>query len=147
MIWSRSSDCARQSRNQKQRDDTSRRQTKVWRRAQFCCEYCGLPQSASIRILFHIEHIIPRKHGGVDSLNNLALACSHCNLHKGSDLTAIDPKSRRVIRIFDPRKDIWKRHFRISDFKVVSSTPVGRATVQLLKMNHPRRVDLRRALA
>ncbi len=30
-----------------------------------------------------IEHIVPRTHGGDDSLENLALACARCNHEKG----------------------------------------------------------------
>ena len=30
-----------------------------------------------------IEHIVPRNHGGGDTLENLALACARCNHEKG----------------------------------------------------------------
>ncbi|MEI6535112.1 MAG: HNH endonuclease, partial [Verrucomicrobiaceae bacterium] len=45
------------------------------------CEYCQLRQSNSPLAALHVEHIIPRKHGGNDELSNLALACIDCNLH------------------------------------------------------------------
>jgi hypothetical protein len=28
---------------------------------------------------FHVEHIVPRQHGGTDDPNGLALACDRCN--------------------------------------------------------------------
>jgi len=64
-------------------------------------------------MVFHIEHVIAKKHGGPSSLSNLALSCDHCNLHKGSDLTGIDPVTRKLTRLFNPRKDNWKTHFAI----------------------------------
>ena len=32
---------------------------------------------------FHIDHIIAKKHGGTDHINNLQLLCGHCNSTKG----------------------------------------------------------------
>ena len=33
---------------------------------------------------FHIDHIVPRKHGGTDHRENLQLLCGHCNSRKGT---------------------------------------------------------------
>lgn len=63
----------------------------VRERAANRCEYCRLSQFEGGTIQFHIEHIRPRQHGGDDSVENLALACSTCNWHKGPNLSAIDP--------------------------------------------------------
>ena len=49
-------------------------------RAAYLSEYCRLSQEFS-ELRFHIEHIIPRQHGGADDADNLALACPECNLH------------------------------------------------------------------
>jgi 5-methylcytosine-specific restriction endonuclease McrA len=38
------------------------------------CEYCQLHQSDSPLASLHIEHIIPKKHGGSEEPSNLALA-------------------------------------------------------------------------
>ena len=43
-------------------------------------EYCLLPEAVHAGPL-HIEHVRPRKHGGGDGADNLALACMFCNLH------------------------------------------------------------------
>jgi 5-methylcytosine-specific restriction endonuclease McrA len=51
-------------------------------RAAYQCEYCRLPQEFS-GLRFHIEHVIPRQHGGSDDADNLALACPDCNLRLG----------------------------------------------------------------
>ena len=60
------------------------------------CEDCGLPQEFS-ELRFHIEHVIPRQHGGDDDADNLALACPDCDLRKGPNLTGIDPQSGEVV--------------------------------------------------
>lgn len=59
--------------------DVATRET-VHRRAGNCCEYCGLPEDLSPLASLHVEHIRPRKHGGTDELDNLALACIDCNV-------------------------------------------------------------------
>src|SRR2546430_439200 len=66
------------------------------------CEYCQLRQEDSALAALHVEHIVPRIHGGGDDLDNLALACIDCNLHKGPNLTGIDPETRRVTQLFHP---------------------------------------------
>ena len=55
----------------------------VRRRAGDRCEYCQLKQEHLPFATFHLEHIIPRKHGGTDAPANLALACDRCNASKG----------------------------------------------------------------
>lgn len=97
-------------------------------RARDCCEYCRLPQENSV-LSFHIEHVIPRQHGGVTHEDNLALACPHCNLHKGPNLTGIDPDSGQVCRLFHPRRDSWAEHFGQENSRIMGRTAVGRATV------------------
>ena len=56
------------------------------------CEYCRLHQRNS-ELLHYIEHVIARQHGGSDDVDNLALACHRCNLHKGPNLTGVDPQA------------------------------------------------------
>ena len=65
--------------------DERLRQT-VRERADYRCEYCCLPQSAEPFFAYHVEHIVARQHGGRDDSENLALACYHCNAHKGPNL-------------------------------------------------------------
>jgi len=48
------------------------------------CEYCQLPQEDSPLAVLHIEHLLPKIHGGTDDMENLALACIDCNLHKAA---------------------------------------------------------------
>ena len=114
-------------------------------RAKSRCEYCQLPQWAS-PIPFHIEHIRAKQHGGDDELNNLALACDRCNLHKGPNLTGIDPDTDEITPLFHPREQAWKDHFAFVSTLVTGKTAVGRTTLTLLQMNTPRRRQLRDSL-
>jgi hypothetical protein len=118
----------------------------VQARARGYCEYCGLPQDLTPLVAFHVEHVVPRKHGGGDEPENLALSCFHCNLHKGSNLTGIDPVTGAVVPLFDPRRQTWVEHLAFEDAVVVGLTPVGRATVHVMRMNAPSRTELRTEL-
>ena len=54
------------------------------------CEYCCMHQSLQAAT-FHIEHVRLLALGGQSSIENLALACPSCNLHKADRVSAIDP--------------------------------------------------------
>ena len=111
-------------------------------RAKAQCEYCGLKQEQE-PLTFHIEHIVPRQHGGEDAAENLALACHHCNLHKGTNLACLDVSTGKLTRLFHPRRNNWKEHFRRRGGEVIGLTAVGRVTVELLRMNQDGRLELR----
>lgn len=115
-------------------------------RAADCCEYCRLHQDQEPFFTFQIEHIIAKQHGGPDTAGNLAWACHHCNLHKGPNLSGIDPETGKMVRLFHPRKHKWDRHFRWDGAILVGRTPIGRATVAVLGINLPNRLALREAL-
>jgi 5-methylcytosine-specific restriction endonuclease McrA len=114
----------------------------VRQRAKNCCEYCGLPQDSE-PLSFHIEHIIPRQHGGRDSAENLALACHHCNLHKGTDLSGLDSKTGKLTRLFHPRLDDWSEYFTNRNGEIIGLSAIGRTTANLLRMNEDGRLQLR----
>ena len=109
------------------------------------CEYCGLHQDQSPLALLHVEHVIPKKHGGTDEPANLALACIDCNLHKGSNLTGYDPETGELAELFHPRKQKWSDHFHWQGVYVVGKTAVGRTTVGVLDLNSDEQVQLRLA--
>lgn len=112
-------------------------------RADCRCEYCHLPDFAAPASTFHAEHIIAKQHDGSDGLENRAWSCHRCNLHKGPNLSGIDPLTERVTRLFDPRRQSWKRHFEWFGTVLVGRTQIGRATVAVLNINDPQRVELR----
>lgn len=105
-----------------------------------------MPQAATPLIPFHFEHIVSKQHGGTDDPSGLALACDRWhggNAYKGPNLTSIDPDTRAVAALFDPRRDVWSDHFVVRGGQILGLTPTGRATVRLLNMNASRRVELR----
>ncbi len=116
----------------------------VLSRAAGRCEYCLIRQSDEPFFTFHTEHITARQHGGETVEENLALACHHCNRHKGPNLTAVDPREGAILRLFHPRQQVWAEHFELRGATVVGRTATGRATVKLLEMNAPSRLQLRR---
>jgi hypothetical protein len=115
-------------------------------RAGNACEYCRLSQEYQPAYHFHVEHVRPKKHGGGDGVENLALACQQCNLHKGTNLSGIDPESQEITAIFNPRQERWSDHFERHGVFIRGNTNVGRATVEALCMNREDRVELRRHL-
>lgn len=98
------------------------------------------------RAHFPIDHIIAEQHEGPTELANLCLACPRCNLNKGPNLSTIDPRTRRIVRLFNPRRDSWPRHFVWDGPILVGRTAVGRATVALLKINDANYLALRQSL-
>lgn len=118
----------------------------VRRRAGERCEYCRLRQEDSPLASLHIEHIRPKKHGGTDRDENLCLACIDCNLHKGSNLTGIDPATGAVTELFHPRQQCWEDHFDWEGIFLVGRTAVGRTTIRVLDMNSEAQLELREPL-
>ncbi len=112
-------------------------------RAQGACEYCRMRQDWEPFHTYHVEHIIARQHRGSDDPSNLALACHHCNLFKGPNLSSRDPDGDVLVPLFHPRLHEWPQPFRIESTQVIGLTDMGRTTVFLLEMNSDQRVDLR----
>ena len=117
----------------------------VRKRAAGRCEYCNLHQEHS-GLRRHIEHITARQHGGSEDAENLALACHRCNLHKGPNLSGIDPATGDVAALFHPRRDQWADHFAHRGAYIQGLTASGRATVAVLALNDARRLEFREEL-
>jgi hypothetical protein len=76
-------------------------------------------------------------------LEKLALSCPWCNRRKGTNLSAIDPETRQVVRLFNPRTQSWDDHFQFDGLASVGLTATGRATAVLLALNDERRLHIR----
>lgn len=101
------------------------------------CGYC-LAHQQYVYEKLQIEHIEPRVLGGSDDEDNLWLACSLCNRYKSDKTHGRDPVTGRRVRLFNPRRQKWKRHFRWSEdgTEIIGRTVCGRATVEALNMNN-----------
>jgi hypothetical protein len=118
---------------------------RVRQRAGAFCEYCRLPQAFD-PWAFHVDHIRAEQHGGKARISNLALACSRCNRNKGPNISGVDNRTNDIVRLFNPRRDRWAEHFRWRGPQLIGLTPIGRATIRVLAINHPDAVRLRREL-
>ena len=53
------------------------------------CEYCHLHEDDSDDLAFHVEHVIPRQHDGMNDPEYLCFACAECNWAKGPNLAGL----------------------------------------------------------
>lgn len=116
-------------------------------RAKKLCEYClmslDFPHDP-----FEVEHIISISKRGKTISSNLALSCRECNLFKSDKTEGFDAVSDETVRLFNPRKDVWNEHFGwAKDFTIVIGlTPIGRVTVEVLKLNRQCLINQREML-
>ena len=107
------------------------------------CEYCHIHEDDDPYV-FHLEHIVAKKHEGSDDLTNLAWSCNNCNLRKGANLSGL--VEGQVVTLFHPRRQKWQRHFRWNGPILVGKTKCGQATIHVLNINEDDRVKLRQIL-
>ena len=113
--------------------------------AQYRCGYCLTPEWI-VGSPMEIDHIIPESLGGLTEEGNLWLACTLCNKYKAGRISATDPASGDVVRLFDPYHQAWLEHFVWVEqgILIVGRTAVGRATVAALNLNRASLVLARR---
>ena len=114
-------------------------------RARNCCEYCGIPDDATL-VSHEVDHVIAERHQGRTVIDNLAYTCFRCNRLKGADLASLDPQTGTITRLFNPRTDLWDVHFQLRDAVIEPLTDVGRTTVAFLEVNDPQWLALRAEL-
>jgi hypothetical protein len=113
----------------------NRRYAEVAVRANHRCEYCQAPE-AVFNLPFEVEHVLPLGSGGGHEFDNLALACRSCNVFKSNFTEAVDPGTNQTVSLFSPRCDPWDTHFKsLQSGEIVGLTPIGRATIDLLRLN------------
>jgi hypothetical protein len=117
----------------------------VRKRAQERCEYCRKPETAG-GFSYQVDHVIPEKHLGTSSLENLAWACFKCNNAKATDIASYDADTGTLTPLYNPRIQAWNEHFELLEGIVLGRTAVGRVTVRVLEMNSPIQIEVRRLL-
>jgi len=122
-------------------------QAEVRARALGRCEYCKVSEYAQVA-LFHCDHCVPEVRDGPTMLENLAWACPRCNASKWTAARGIDPVTNESVSLFNPRTDLWPEHFAWSEdaLSVIGRTATGRATIERLKMNRPKMLEIRRLM-
>lgn len=125
---------------------TKQQQETIHKRAKFRCEYCQILEAYVEGFVF--EHIRPLSLGGVSDLDNIANACNLCNGHKYNKIEGFDSVTGQTIQLFNPRTDNWKDHFTWNEdyTGILGITPIGRVTVETLKMNRLKLLNLRKLL-
>ena len=68
------------------------------------------------------------------------------NSFKGSYLSGLDPKTRKLTRLFNPRRHKWDFHFRYDGPVLIGRTPIGRTTIRVLQINCEGALTLRESL-
>ena len=122
-----------------------RKKERIASSAQHRCGYCHTREAVS-GIPLTIDHLLPESAGGSSEEENLWLACRPCNEFKGAQTNAREKLTGRWIRLFNPRKQQWNRHFKWSadGTRIIGKMVCGRATVTALQMNHAMIVTARR---
>ena len=100
------------------------------------CGYCRSAEALTGAPLV-FDHIIPLAAGGSSTRENLWRICHRCNEYKGAQTQAIDDVTGTDVPLFNPRTQVWSDHFQWSrDFtEIIGITPIGRVTVQALRLN------------
>jgi hypothetical protein len=63
---------------------------------------------------------------------------------KGPNIASISSdQPASIVRLFNPRTDVWTEHFELRGPVIVGITAIGQATVELLDMNAPAKLRLR----
>jgi hypothetical protein len=116
-------------------------------RAGGMCEYCLISENDTF-VGCQVDHIIAEKHGGTTTRENLAFACAFCNRAKGTDIASLKPDTQALVRLFNPRTDLWQEHFSVNanSSLIDALTDVGEVTSRLLGFNDSVRVLERQAL-
>lgn len=128
------------------RENSGLIQAQIRRRASQLCEYCHASEKWQY-VRFTTDHVVPLNLGGTDDLDNLALACFHCNRRKWNYVSGTDPESGQEVALFNPRRDRWADHFLWSSdgLLVIGLTSMGRATIATLELNRERIINIRAA--
>jgi hypothetical protein len=58
----------------------------------------------------------------------------------------VDPDTDKPVRLFNPRRDAWTKHFVWVGLRIRGVTAVGRTTAWLLELNSEERLKLRQGL-
>lgn len=109
------------------------------------CAYCRTPESLTV-VIFEFEHILPRSVGGATNFENLCLSCPTCNRYKSDRTFGTSDESMLRTPLFHPHRETWTEHFEWNDnsSELIGLTRTGVVTIEVLRMNRPQLVRVRR---
>ena len=58
----------------------------------------------------------------------------------------MDDTLRQFVRLYHPRKDRWSDHFEWNGAALIGRTQIGIVTIDVLRINHPDALAVRRVL-
>jgi len=89
---------------------------------------------------------MPRSAGGETVFENLCLACPTCNRYKAHRYTTATPLLGQTVSLFHPQQQHWADHFAWNEAgtEIIGLTLTGQATIEVLRMNRPQLMRLRR---
>lgn len=98
----------------------------VRNRAKNRCEYC-LSHQDYVMGRLQIDHIQPVAKGGLDTEDNLCLACELCNQYKWTQTEAEDLETGETVALFNPRQQSWNDNFAWSKegTEIIGKTACG----------------------
>ena len=79
-------------------------------------------------------------------MENTGWACARCNGAKGANVAGFDPESGALVPLFNPRLDGWNEHFHWQGALLLGKTAIGRATIDVLRINDADCVERREEL-
>ena len=56
----------------------------IFRQDGYRCAYCLLDLTKQPRLLWTVDHVVPRRDGGTNAITNLITACFYCNSRRGA---------------------------------------------------------------
>ena len=74
----------------------------VFKRDKFTCQYCG---RQAPDVVLEVDHIIPVKEGGDNSIINLVTSCRDCNRGKGKKVLSDDTTLKKQKAAMDEMQD------------------------------------------
>ena len=109
------------------------------------CAFCRTPESLTV-VIFEFEHILPRSIGGETTFENLCLSCPTCNRYKSDRTFGSSHEPTQRTPLFHPHRETWTEHFEWNEnsTELIGLTRTGVATIDVLRMNRPQLVRVRR---
>ena len=90
-----------ESVNKPQQNFTHSQRQEILKRDGYRCVLCGQPRAPGVQL--HVDHIVPKKHGGTATIENGQTLCSKHNMLKGS-LQQTETGKKMFIRLYELAK-------------------------------------------